>query len=922
MAFPIPSHLPRRKEPQDVSTKILTKISEATAKSLDAQLASSWVAELDDTITQTKRRIHERMSEDLPALERQMSAAKSIQERLDSLTSNVDLLSSSLSDPESGLIPTLITALTQHASLSQETSDADVKYNALSHLLRCRGDFYNLSQLTHNGKLPQAVGACRDLDRLLGESPSPLGQSAIMLDLKRNCAAMQARTEEQLNDAYTRSIQVSASEIIICPSIQVRQSETILSLASILSALSVASLTAQLTSLRRDLSALYIEHLMKQPVAVVVTSVKDVTGTLEHKLTMFPSPPDSASPTSRLENLSVVLTFLNTHLFPYLPEAELTAFPYSLCKPIKTAVLTHLLVPSLPSSIGKLPNFLNLTRQAVAFEDEYIGLILGDHSGDRDVKAWVSTVGSHYERKRRVEILESARITILHPEDESRTFHVDLTITSEPESTAAPTVPEPPRKAQPQAIEEESEVAWGFEDGPVHNDDTSAGEENGWGFDDELDPEPETEAQPEPPLEPASNGTEAEEYSGDAWGWNDDESSPAGSSTTAADDSPWDDGWNDPPEEKGSPHGTDASAKPAKRLEKFTSKYRMDVDSSPLKSPPLIAPPPPTPVISVAPKQYAPPTVIKESYVVSGRTKELIRLVEDVLAEGAELASSGILSAYYASSGSRAGALILQAAPLTLELYRALYPVSASVELTSSSRRSIRFSNDCLYIGSEIDRIVRNLKGAMCSAKDKLVECKEAMNVLGDSWFEETIGRQNVCTNELLDKAEGFVDTMDQDRFDECEDAVNKTLQRIRQFAQQLKTNLNKSKYYLAIGSAVDAALSRILTDMLALPDITAVESHRLSELCRILNALEGLFVENPDQPSFVVSYVPSWLKFSYLSELLEASIADISYLFEEGALVDFELEELVKLVRALFADTPLRTNTINKLLQGHPVHS
>ena len=51
-----------------------------------------------------------------------------------------------------------------------------------------------------------------------------------------------------------------------------------------------------------------------------------------------------------------------------------------------------------------------------------------------------------------------------------------------------------------------------------------------------------------------------------------------------------------------------------------------------------------------------------------------------------------------------------------------------------------------------------------------------------------------------------------------------------------------------------------------------------------------------------------------------EASIADISYLFEEGALVDFEIEELVKLVKALFADTPLRANTINKLQQGHPV--
>jgi len=130
---------------------------------------------------------------------------------------------------------------------------------------------------------------------------------------------------------------------------------------------------------------------------------------------------------------------------------------------------------------------------------------------------------------------------------------------------------------------------------------------------------------------------------------------------------------------------------------------------------------------------------------------------------------------------------------------------------------------------------------------------------------------------------------------------------------------LNKSKYYTAIGMVTDAALSRVLEDVLALPDIPEVESHRLSELCRILHGLEALFVEEANQDPFVVAYVPSWLKFSYLSELLEASMVDISYLFDSGALVDFQVDELVGLVRALFADTALRTNTINKLTAGRP---
>ncbi|KAG6826996.1 hypothetical protein H0H93_015941 [Arthromyces matolae] len=113
-----------------------------------------------------------------------------------------------------------------------------------------------------------------------------------------------------------------------------------------------------------------------------------------------------------------------------------------------------------------------------------------------------------------------------------------------------------------------------------------------------------------------------------------------------------------------------------------------------------------------------------------------------------------------------------------------------------------------------------------------------------------------------------------------------------------LQRILNKTKYYAAIGLIVEGVLNRTISDILALPDIPEVESHRLCELCHIFNALEGLFVEDASQ---------------------EASMADITYLFEEGALVDFHVDELVRLVRALFADTQLRTNTIIKLSVGHP---
>lgn len=54
MAFTVPSHLPRKTAVPDISTQILTKVSEATNKTLLSSLASSWVSELDESIQQTK----------------------------------------------------------------------------------------------------------------------------------------------------------------------------------------------------------------------------------------------------------------------------------------------------------------------------------------------------------------------------------------------------------------------------------------------------------------------------------------------------------------------------------------------------------------------------------------------------------------------------------------------------------------------------------------------------------------------------------------------------------------------------------------------------------------------------------------------------------------------------------------------------
>jgi hypothetical protein len=116
MAFPIPPHLPK-KQPTDVSSAILGRISDADSKSLNAALAESWITELDESIraakvglclrhvlfdhsTRSQQHIRERIQRDLPAFNSQLAAAESIRSRLQALKNNTDRLSDAISNPE------------------------------------------------------------------------------------------------------------------------------------------------------------------------------------------------------------------------------------------------------------------------------------------------------------------------------------------------------------------------------------------------------------------------------------------------------------------------------------------------------------------------------------------------------------------------------------------------------------------------------------------------------------------------------------------------------------------------------------------------------------------------------------------------------------------------------------------------------
>ena len=502
----------------------------------------------------------------------------------------------------------------------------------------------------------------------------------------------------------------------------------------------------------------------------------------EHGMSLFPSPPNTEIRSTRLENLAAVLAFLDTHMFPFLPDGPKQSIVRSLYKPIATGVLNYLLIPSLPSSFPLLPPFLELAQKAVDFEDKHINMFV-DVAAERTIKNWVDGVGGHYERKRRVDILEKARTIILHAEDDHTTFSVE----TETEPVISPT---PIRN---DAIDDQ---AWGFEDNVKGGDaDTDAVDESGWGFDEDID---NADDSPEKTVVSASTDRDktvlVEEDPAAAWGWNDDETSVAPEDVD--DGSAWDDPWDEAPAEASVTSRpptvpAEASSSKSDNATAISTNPRLN-GTNQLQSVNTAS--------TVAPPAPAKP---KEKYLVSGYVTQLIKNVENVLEEGKEFATSKIIASN-SSSSSSPGFLILQSAISVLDLFRALYPVHFGSILTAPER-AMRFSNDCIYISGEVSKLIKRTQ-AFPDMSQKLVECKESLQVLGESWFEDAIvriwcstclthvsiefslqGHERQTVDDILLTCQGFTGTTEQDRYDECENAISRVLKHVRHVSRRWK---------------------------------------------------------------------------------------------------------------------------------------
>ncbi|RIB26081.1 Centromere/kinetochore Zw10-domain-containing protein [Gigaspora rosea] len=311
------------------------------------------------------------------------------------------------------------------------------------------------------------------------------------------------------------------------------------------------------------------------------------------------------------------------------------------------------------------------------------------------------------------------------------------------------------------------------------------------------------------------------------------------------------------------------------------------------------------------------PEVVKEPerYSISVKSKPLIDLTINTLNEARNLNAKSGIRLYHAT-------LVL------FDLYRAIMPVYHSNSFTNVPTLAMLFHNDCIWIADQLiiiqDQFINSLLPQENNESEdfefKILynDMANKLRDLGNEWYDIQLEKQKSVLKEFLDEMDGVQLTANEERFETCQQAMNKVMYTIKHLSKIWKDVLRPSEYYIILGALINSVLTIMIENLEDLYDISEEESHQLNLIYSMLFPLEEIFRKNG--PNKIENHVKNWKKFCYITDILEFSLANIMDKFRSAELNWFTSKELEGLICALFADTTLREQSLQEIRRGHPV--
>ena len=302
---------------------------------------------------------------------------------------------------------------------------------------------------------------------------------------------------------------------------------------------------------------------------------------------------------------------------------------------------------------------------------------------------------------------------------------------------------------------------------------------------------------------------------------------------------------------------------------------------------------------------------LKEEYTTTDVPDLILEIINKDVREASEVTDArySILHGINPTNG------LLALPTFVVAMFRATAPSYYGSTLNNGN---MRLYNDCLYISERL----RDM-----AATPQLVKLRhdcDSLEKFGKSAYAKEMDVQRTVLGDLLDGAQGFTSCTQFPYSTQCEEAVSSVVDRLKELHAQWRPILSHSALLQSIGSLLSRVIDKIVDDIEDMEDITEPESQRLTSFCNQVSVLSDLFVPEktgaePDGAHEAVPltavYVTTWLRFQYLINILDSSLIDIKYLWTDGELsLEFAAEEVVDLIRALFAESPNRREAISQI--------
>ncbi|KAF8545380.1 Centromere/kinetochore Zw10-domain-containing protein [Trichophaea hybrida] len=561
-------------------------------------------------------------------------------------------------------------------------------------------------------------------------------------------------------------------------------------------------------------------------------------------------------------DLQLIIEFLDSHL----PTAVMSNLSRILIPSLTSRLISTRLSSSVPSTLDDLPAFEGLLEETKRFEDV---VHKREWARERELSDWVERAPKVWLAKRRETSVDNARKILAGGIGETEIVERSETQTVQVEDG---------RGAIVSGVADDWNAAWGDEEekhsipeeleqpkaqlklepikpaqpaGFIDDDDDDGA--NGWGLDEDLGLDDDSDEPPkEPEPEPEPEPAPEEPIPQEANGDDDDMDWGA---------------WGEDDDEISSKAPSSTARHPRKPS---ISKPASDQTNQSTKSKDI---------------------TLTETYTITSIPRTLLSFISLLLSEANQLQTNP----QYASSPIASAAPGILAIPsLILATFRALAPLYYSEELKSN----MYLYNDCAFFSSHLPEEVNE--------KDVV-----QIHTFGKRQYSKEMEAQRTIFCDYLDGAQGFAGCTDTLQRQECDVAIASTISRLCEINTAWKPVLSKSALYQSVGSLLNTVVTKLINDIEDLGDISEPESVQLAKYCaNIAGMEEELFGRGATEV-----YCGSWVRFRYIWRILESSMVQIMGMVRDGVMLRvMDKEEVVEMVRALFAESEIRRRVIEDI--------